>query len=356
MNFPGRLGVGLIAGLLSCGLIPAAYAAAAPATFPKKVATTATTLTVTPRPDPETSSLEMPCQLSVKNTQLTVAFPSDIPVDELTATVNDSFAAPQDIQAGSVVLQRPDSGSTVKVELSEEKSLTGECTETVPPITPEPTPPEPTPSETDEPATPDPSHPEPTKPPQSATPAPTKTSPGLTPTPPTSSKPTATGSSSSSSSRPTSDPPASTAPSFLPSETTERTAQREDSITQQQPAEPMGPRIIRQFSHDPRHLLPQLLGIDVQPGSGLIMPRPRSADQGPPDLETLPPVSEDELEAIKARLSSPDRADRPPGDHLATADERIADRTSSALLPGLLAAVCLGTAIFWLRKRRQRDV
>ncbi|MFD6813009.1 hypothetical protein [Enteractinococcus coprophilus] len=144
----------------------------------------------------------------------------------------------------------------------------------------------------------------------------------------------------------------STTPSLLPSGTT----QQQESTTQRRPSGQIGPRIIRQFSHDPRHLLPQLLGIDVQPGSGLIMLQPRSADQGPPDLETLPPVSEEELEAIKARLSSPDRADRPPADHLASADERISNRTSNALVPSLIAALCLGLAIFWLLKRRRHNL
>ncbi|TQL73736.1 hypothetical protein FB556_0180 [Enteractinococcus coprophilus] len=357
MNFLARLGVGLITGLVSYGLVPAAYAVATPMTHPNGVTTSAASQTVSPSPPVDTAarSLAMSCQVDVTSTQLTIDFSPEPPFDELTVKVNGQLVDPQTIHDSSIVIERPDSGSTVGIELWQNASLTGECIETAPSTTAEPTPPEPTPTETIEPTTPSsPTEPETTPTSGRPTPGPSQTSPGLTPTPTAPSKPTVTapGSSSAAPSRPASSPPMSTTPSLLPSGTT----QQQESTTQRRPSGQIGPRIIRQFSHDPRHLLPQLLGIDVQPGSGLIMLQPRSADQGPPDLETLPPVSEEELEAIKARLSSPDRADRPPADHLASADERISNRTSNALVPSLIAALCLGLAIFWLLKRRRHNL
>ena len=88
------------------------------------------------------------------------------------------------------------------------------------------------------------------------------------------------------------------------------------------------------------------------------MPRPRSAEQGPPDLETLPPVSEEELEAIKARLAAPDRADRPAGNPVASADQRIAAQSFPWMwiVPGLVVVAGLGAATFWLLKRRQHKL
>lgn len=87
------------------------------------------------------------------------------------------------------------------------------------------------------------------------------------------------------------------------------------------------------------------------------MPHPRNSEQGPPDLETLPPVSEDELEALKAGLSAPDRVDRATDQELEAADidERLADRKSGWLLPTLIGAVGLGLAVFWLLKRRKLE-
>src|SRR5690625_7903733 len=85
------------------------------------------------------------------------------------------------------------------------------------------------------------------------------------------------------------------------------------------------------------------------------MPRPRSTEQQEPDLETLPPVSEEELDAIKARLSSPDRADQPGGEvNNAEIDRRLSQRNTWWVFSGITGLVGLGAALWWATTRRKR--
>ena len=351
MKFPARVGVVIIAGLLACGAIPAAHAATtSPPTQPASAES---------QQETQSSSLKMPCQLSVDSAQVTISFSPEAPFDELTVSVDDQAVAPQQIHDSSVVLDRPEAGGTATLELWENESLTGECDNTIPPATSEPPPPpsteSPDPPETDEPT---PTETESSTPPTSPTPSPspTPTTPSETPSESQTPTPSASPSASSPSTAP-SDSPMSTRPTARPENTTQGSAQRPHSPVQQQP-EAIGPRNIRQYSNDPRYLLHQLLGIPGQSGSELIMPRPRNADQGPPDLETLPPVSEDELEAIKARLTAPNRADRPANDQVAAADEQTSNPASTWLwlLPSFIVVAGLGGVTFWLLKRRQQDL
>ncbi len=86
------------------------------------------------------------------------------------------------------------------------------------------------------------------------------------------------------------------------------------------------------------------------------MPEPRDAGVQEPDLETLPPVSDEELDAIKARLSSPDQ-----GNRLHSEDEHVADTSNSNfsgtvswwLLSGMIGVLVLGTGIWWTVSRRK---
>ncbi|GAA2045945.1 hypothetical protein GCM10009720_28540 [Yaniella flava] len=116
-------------------------------------------------------------------------------------------------------------------------------------------------------------------------------------------------------------------------------------------------RDIRPFTSNPRRLLSQLWGTDSNNGSRLIMPGPRDADETPA-LETLPPVSEDELNAIKAERASPDRnATGSPQDAAldADVDERLSGTGSWWLLTGIAGLVCLSAGIWWIVARRKPE-
>lgn len=86
------------------------------------------------------------------------------------------------------------------------------------------------------------------------------------------------------------------------------------------------------------------------------MPEPRDAGVQEPELETLPPVSDDELDAIKARLSSPDHGNRLHNDEEHVAGENDGRLTGTAswwLFSGIIGVVILGTGIWWTISRRK---
>lgn len=125
-----------------------------------------------------------------------------------------------------------------------------------------------------------------------------------------------------------------------------------DSSQQSEPEE----RNIRQYSQNPRHLLSQLLGTDSHNGSRLIMPRPRDAENESPELETLPPVSEDELNAIKARHSAPENGNGlGPDDELVSTDGNTGLSTAGSvwLWSGGTCTVLVGLGIWWALSRRK---
>ncbi|MDN5913145.1 MAG: hypothetical protein L0H71_10775, partial [Yaniella sp.] len=114
-------------------------------------------------------------------------------------------------------------------------------------------------------------------------------------------------------------------------------------------------RNIRQHSDNPRHLLSQLWDTDSHDGSGLIMPKPRDNTEGATELETLPPVSEDELDAIKARVSTPDKGNGLDADEMLRADvnERLAHSDTWWLVSSVIGLVILGAGVWWAVARRK---
>ncbi len=347
MNIPARVGVFAIASLLACGSIPAAHATVHP---PPPAEGTGDESPGSDPSDAPTTPAVMPldCTVNVTISQIDVEFEPDVPFDEISVSVDGQRVQPRETHDTRISIERPEDQAVITVELWEDESLTGECQKTVPPP---PTSEEPDPTETVD-SSPNPT-PEPT--PSSSTLQPTQppsvppTSPSTPVSPVTRTPPAAPSTPSTSA---ITAHPRTPAP-VLPGDT-ERAGQRPHSPGASQP-EAIGPRIIRQFSDNPRDLLTRMLGIDPQTGSGLILPHPRDAAQDDAGLETLPPVSEDELNALKARLSAPDSAERTTHGDLSSADidERVTAQRSGWVLPSLIGAACLGAAAFWLLKRRK---
>ena len=114
-------------------------------------------------------------------------------------------------------------------------------------------------------------------------------------------------------------------------------------------------RNIRQHSDNPRHLLSQIWNTDSHNGSGLIMPRPRDHSAEATELETLPPVSEDELDAIKARVSTPDKGNGLASDDLLRADvnERLTHSDTWWFVSSIVGLGVLGAGVWWAVARRK---
>ena len=114
-------------------------------------------------------------------------------------------------------------------------------------------------------------------------------------------------------------------------------------------------RNIRQYSNNPRHLLSQMWNTDSNNGSGLIMPSPRDNTAEGNDLETLPPVSEDELNAIKARVSTPDKGNGLDADDMLRADvnERLTHSDTWWIVSSVAGLAALGAGVWWAVARRK---
>ena len=114
-------------------------------------------------------------------------------------------------------------------------------------------------------------------------------------------------------------------------------------------------RNIRQYSNNPRHLLSQIWNTDSNNGSGLIMPSPRDSTAEGNDLETLPPVSEDELNAIKARISTPDKGNGLDADDMLRADvnERLTHSDTWWIVSSVAGLAALGAGVWWAVARRK---
>lgn len=114
-------------------------------------------------------------------------------------------------------------------------------------------------------------------------------------------------------------------------------------------------REIRQHSDNPRHLLSRIWDTDSHNGSGLIMPRPRDHTAEATELETLPPVSEDELDAIKARVSTPDKGNGLASDDLLRADvnERLTHSDTWWFVSSIVGLGVLGAGVWWAVARRK---
>ena len=113
---------------------------------------------------------------------------------------------------------------------------------------------------------------------------------------------------------------------------------------------------IRQYSDNPQYQLPQVWRTETNTGSRLIMPEPRDRGVQEPELETLPPASDEEIDAIKAQLSSPDHGNRlhSEDEHIAgESDGRFSGAVSWWLFSGIIGVLVLGTGIWWTVSRRK---
>lgn len=225
--------------------------------------------------------------------------------------------------------------------------------ETTPPTSDESTPPDET-SPTPDASTPTPT-PTPTPPPSSgSTPSktPTPSAPTTTPARPDLSQPPVTPAPTQESPAPYDAP---SLPQAVPRSQNDTSSYEAGAPDDHASSALSVPRDFRPYSQNPRYLLPQLLGIELHRGSELLMPRPQST--GSQELETLPPVSEDELEAIKAELSSPGRADRVTTDAQlegAETNERVSGTSSWWVWVGAAVVVATGVVVSWLQSRRKR--
>lgn len=80
------------------------------------------------------------------------------------------------------------------------------------------------------------------------------------------------------------------------------------------------------------------------------MPGPRDSESQPNELETLPPVSEDELDAIKAQQATQDNGQGVNSDDELTGTDigqRLSDSQSWWLLSTVAGIVVLGGGIWW---------
>lgn len=369
MRFAAGIGIFTTVGLLVCGSVSAAQATdeetpQPPSTESALPSASASTDTEdgpseeNSEDPPDTEAMPMNCEQTERDVEtVTVQFQEDIPFDEVTVKINGQPAQTLDVGESEVVLDGTEAFGTISINLWDGEELSGECKVTVAEPSPSESEPEPTDPEPTGPGSAEPSDTESTgseEPPETTSPPPTQTAP-VSPTPapssPAPSNPQPTRPGPSSPDHATGHPqPAPT--SQHPSQNAPPPSQSDAATTQPSTHEP---RDIRQFSDNPRYLLPQLFGIDSQHGSRLIMPRPRSTEQQEPDLETLPPVSEEELDAIKARLSSPDRADQPGGEvNNAEIDRRLSQRNTWWVFSGITGLVGLGAALWWATTRRKR--
>ena len=359
------IGAGFLAaiGLFAFGPAGAAYATAeSPDPTPP---------VVTEEPSEEASATEMSCAItSTTDDDVTITFAPPEAFADLTVTLHDENVEFEERAEHAIVLPRPDTAVEALLEAwDSDNQQRGFCTvelpgdpQTEPPPasetpvetepTEEPESPEPTPTD----ASPTQTTPEPTGTPESVpstsspgTPAPTEPStPTRTPSTPTTPQPPI----ASAPPTPYAPPPAST-PSPSPTATTPPSEDLNAADTERR-----GPREIRPLAESPRYLLPEIFGMQSHRGSPLVMPGPLDADERASELETLPPISEDELDAIKAQLSSPGHADRTPtGSHVESAapQEPDAGQGSWWLLGGLTSAVGIGAVLWWALKRYRRN-
>lgn len=361
------MGIFTTVGLLVCGSVSAAQATDEETPQPPSTesATPSASATIDTGDLPSDENSEEPpgtamtCKPTVHDGTVTVQFQEDVPFDEITVEINGQPQPAQsfNVSDSQVVFNGAEAFGTISINLWDGEELSGECNVTAAEPSPSESEPEPTDPDPSGPGSAEPSDTEssgPEEPPETTSPPPTQTAP-VSPTP----EPSSPAPSNPQSTRPGPSSPDHATGHPQPAPTSQHPSQNAPPPSQSDAATPQPstgePRDIRQFSDNPRYLLPQLFGIDSQHGSRLIMPRPRSTEQQEPDLETLPPVSEEELDAIKARLSSPDRADQPGGEvNNAEIDRRLSQRNTWWVFSGITGLVGLGAALWWATTRRKR--
>lgn len=289
-----------------------------------------------------------------------VVFQDDVEYDEMVITIGGVRVKSESISGTTVELSPGQVGQDIELRLLDDGEPKGSCADSVPELEPSETPSDDASDSEQPPVTdnPDPSE-TPTTPapedPTTPSETPSTDAPGSVVPPPPSQAPSDPPSSPQQTAPAEQAPPAS-APSRTnnwdesPQNSPEPT--QRDSSQQSEPEE----RNIRQYSQNPRHLLSQLLGTDSHNGSRLIMPRPRDAENESPELETLPPVSEDELNAIKARHSAPENGNGlGPDDELVSTDGNTGLSTAGSvwLWSGGTCTVLVGLGIWWALSRRK---
>lgn len=319
------------------------------------------TPTPTPSGDesPDEPLKDTECSLvETQDNEATIAIPEAEANDRVEVSGSDHYRVDDSSQ---VVV--PYSGTSATLAMTIWHGVVQEfakCSVTISDNTPQPTedptsPPEETPTEeTPPPEPPDPTPPDTSDPPNPTTPAP---------------EPSETAPSSGG----TAPPPETTGPAQVPPQQPPSTSQApveqappQDGGWNRAPsAEPVPQpssqstnsieRNIRQHSDNPRHLLSQLWDTDSHNGSGLIMPKPRDNTGDATELETLPPVSEDELDAIKAKVSTPDKGNGLDADEMLRADvnERLAHSDTWWLVSSVIGLVILGAGVWWAVARRK---
>ena len=371
MKLATRVGVFVTASLLACGSVSAAHATVDEPPFADP--TEPHTATTSPSEPPPTvaetlspgddstadSGSSMACTPQITETDVTILLQTTADFDDLTVTAGGESVAFELNGSTDVIVDRTDATDTLLVELWDDNGQRADAcvveAQPLPSPSPdEPNPSGPTPSETEEPT--EPTEPEPEPEPEPTESEPTSQNPTPPPTTGTSPGPSGT----TQPPRPTS--PSPTEQSRRPPYSASPPAPRDDHQQRfEAPTTSSGQplnRHIRRYSDSPRYLLPQFFGMNSHRGSPLIMPRPRDSEQRQADLETLPPISEDELDAIKAQLSSPGRADHSTaGDELqgAAIDERVADQNSWWLIAGMTAIVCVSASAWWALTKRKRN-
>lgn len=351
MRFATGAGILATVGLLAVGQVPPAHATAS-----------------------HTPNVECDYELTDAGVKLTVTPPELL--GDVRVSIDGELVEQLVFEdANTVVIGQTEAPSAVKVSLGESDDGT-ECDESTP-----------------EPSTAPPEDQTSTEEPSGSSPSPTAT-PEPTPTTPTETETTSSPAQPSSpTSTPTREPTASatTPPSPSASRTTPAQPSTSPAMTQPQspalPATPdttvpeatpdvaagtgrgpsdqstetaqQNPRQFRPLAESPRYLLPHLLGTrSAQRGSPLILPQPQSSQDRAGELETLPPISEDELDAIKAQLSSPGRADTAvsaPRVPSAEPEERVSANFSWWFVAGLTALLGVGCGgwLSWHRRRRR---
>lgn len=315
------------------------------------------------------------CDYELTETTLTITVDSSADLDELRVSIDDVHVDHITTDDPDVVEIERRTGTgdigLVKISLSEDDEASIECSHVTaePSETPSPADPSPTPGASEDPT-------------DEESPADDQTEPTEKPN----TSPPPDDSASSGNSEPTDPPPSSsatptedTAPSPLPSSESVTTqpevppAAEAPRMPHSEPATNQGsssepdrdaqasavPAEFRPFAESPRYLLPHLLGTrSAQRGSALILPQPQSPHDRARELETLPPVSEDELEAIKAQLSSPGRADTTtsaPHFQGAGPNERVSGTSSWWLVSALTALFGVAGCgwLYWYRRKRR---
>lgn len=387
MKLVTRSSVFAAAALLTCGPITAAYATVEPLT----PTPTPSPSTVTDGPSEEATSTEMRCVEEIDDDSVTFEFKPPAALEDLTVTSHGNPVEFDPVGDTSIVVERTETDLPLLIEVWDtENQDRAWCEVELPQLAEPQEPSEPNPGEPSAPSdeaedpTEDPEEPtdestddtgdttvEPDPPTSTPTPEPEPTPEPPTPTPepdPTSDPSTDASPAPSEETPESSQPPVTPPPSApysppegasTPAETPPSSAPPSNTSDTGDPGsvDPQAPRQIRPLAESPRYLLPELLGIESHRGSPLVMPQPRDANDQATTLETLPPISEDELNAIKAELSSPGRADKAPTRaHLDSTvpTERVSNQNSWWLLAGVTSLIGFSSVAWWTLNRRKR--